>query len=91
MLAITCTESMVIASAWAGLTLPGMIDEPGSLTGIVNSASPARGPHESSRMSLPTRYGVTASVRIAVERCTSASCPPCTQNLFGALTKRQVV
>ena len=28
---------MVNASAWVGLTLPGMIEDPGSLAGIVNS------------------------------------------------------
>jgi transposase-like protein len=51
-LAITCTAIMVSASAWVGFTLPGMIDEPGSLAGITNSAKPARGPQDISRMSL---------------------------------------
>src|SRR2546422_6913167 len=43
-LAITCTAIMVSASHWVGLTLPGMIDEPGSFSGISSSAKPARGP-----------------------------------------------
>ena len=43
---------MVSASAWVGLTLPGMIDEPGSFSGIFSSAKPARGPQDISRMSL---------------------------------------
>jgi len=30
-----------------------MIDEPGSFSGIINSANPARGPQDISRMSLP--------------------------------------
>src|SRR5580698_4300786 len=51
-LAITWTAIMVTASAWVGFTLPGMIDEPGSFAGITNSAKPARGPQDISRMSL---------------------------------------
>src|SRR5437588_12314664 len=33
-------------------TLPGMIEEPGSFSGIDNSANPARGPQDIRRMSL---------------------------------------
>ena len=33
-LAITCTATMVTASHWVGLTLPGMMEEPGSFSGI---------------------------------------------------------
>jgi hypothetical protein len=40
----TCTATMVSASHWVGLILPGMIDEPGSFSGIFSSAKPARGP-----------------------------------------------
>jgi hypothetical protein len=40
-------------SHWVGLTLPGMIEEPGSFSGISNSANPARGPQDIRRMSLP--------------------------------------
>src|SRR6266849_10557050 len=32
---------MVSASAWVGFTLPGMIEEPGSFSGISNSEKPA--------------------------------------------------
>ncbi len=35
-----------------GLTLPGMIDEPGSFSGKINSPRPERGPEPSRRMSL---------------------------------------
>ena len=48
----TLAASMVSASHWVGLTLPGMIDEPGSFSGISSSAKPARGPHDIRRMSL---------------------------------------
>ena len=35
---------MVTASDWVGFTLPGIMDEPGSLAGKVNSPYPALGP-----------------------------------------------
>ena len=37
-------QTITIASHWVGLTLPGMIDEPGSFAGSVSSPSPQRGP-----------------------------------------------
>ena len=43
-LPITCTATIVTASHCVGLTLPGMIDEPGSFSGIVISPIPQRGP-----------------------------------------------
>ena len=46
-------DIMVSASACVGLTLPGMMDDPGSFSGIRSSAKPARGPHDISRMSFP--------------------------------------
>src|SRR5262249_30040477 len=51
-LAITCTEIIASASHWVGLTLPGMIEDPGSFSGIDSSENPARGPHDTNRMSL---------------------------------------
>ena len=43
-LPITWTQTMVIASVWVGLTLPGMIEEPGSFSGRISSPSPAARP-----------------------------------------------
>ena len=40
----TWTATMVKASHWVGLILPGMIEEPGSFSGIFSSPMPARGP-----------------------------------------------
>src|SRR5205807_1050125 len=40
----TCTATMVSASHCVGLILPGMIDEPGSFSGMRSSANTARGP-----------------------------------------------
>ena len=58
----TCTATMVIASDCVGFTLPGMIDEPGSFSGSINSPSPARGPEASQRMSLAIFISEAASV-----------------------------
>ena len=33
-LPMTCTATMVSASHWVGFTLPGMMEEPGSFSGI---------------------------------------------------------
>ena len=38
---MTWMQTMIMASHWVGLTLPGMIDEPGSLGGSTSSAEPA--------------------------------------------------
>ncbi len=48
----TRVHTMVSDSTWVGLTLPGMIDEPGSFSGSLSSPKPARGPEPSRRMSL---------------------------------------
>ena len=36
-LPITFTQTIVTASDWVGFTFPGIIDEPGSLAGKINS------------------------------------------------------
>ena len=50
-LPMTCTATIVTASHCVGLTLPGMMDEPGSLAGMAISPSPVRGPEASQRTS----------------------------------------
>ncbi len=52
---------MVMASHCVGLTLPGMMDEPGSFSGMVISPSPLRGPLASQRTSLAIFIKLTAS------------------------------
>ena len=59
---MTCAATMARASLWVGLTLPGIIDEPGSLAGRMISASPVRGPEPRSRMSLAIFISETATV-----------------------------
>ena len=48
----TWQQTMVIASHCVGLTLPGMIEEPGSFSGRINSPRPERGPEPNRRISL---------------------------------------
>ena len=59
--AITWIATMSIASAWVGLTLPGMIELPGSLAGKISSPSPVRGPEPSQRRSLAILNRLTAA------------------------------
>ena len=78
------------ASDCVGLTLPGMIDEPGLvLRDAAISPSPARGPDASQRMSLAIFRRLTASVFSAPCAWTSASLAASASNLFGALDERQ--
>ena len=42
-LPMTCTATMVTASHWVGLTLPGMMEEPGSFSGNVDFAQTVPG------------------------------------------------
>ena len=72
-LPITCTHTIVIASLWVGLTLPGMIDEPGSFSGRCSSPRPQRGPEPSQRMSLAIFISEQARVRRAPLAATIAS------------------
>jgi len=53
---------MVIASDCVGLTLPGMIELPGSFSGIEISPMPQRGPLASHRTSLAILVSEAASV-----------------------------
>jgi hypothetical protein len=50
-LPITCAQTMQVASGTTGLTLPGMIEDPGCRSGSAISASPARGPEPIQRRS----------------------------------------
>ena len=55
---ITWTATMVRASHWVGLTLPGMMEEPGSFSGMEISPNPHRGPEASQRTSLASLHQV---------------------------------
>jgi hypothetical protein len=49
---MTWAQTIIVASQITGLTLPGMIDEPGCRSGMWISARPVEGPEDSQRMSL---------------------------------------
>ena len=57
----TCAQTIVIASHWVGFTLPGIMDEPGSFSGIKISPIPERGPDANKRMSLAILNKLTAN------------------------------
>ncbi|MBL3670548.1 inorganic phosphate transporter [Streptomyces sp. M2CJ-2] len=78
-------QTMTIASHWVGLTLPGMIEEPGSFAGRFSSARPQRGPEASRRMSSAIFISGTARARSPAEAPSTASRPPWAANLFCAV------
>ena len=85
-----CTQTWVSASHWVGLTLPGMIEEPGSFSGSDSSPRPERGPEPSRRMSLAILNSDAATVLIAPWLITMASCAASASNLLGARGERQL-
>ncbi len=88
---ITCAHTMVSASTCVGLTLPGMIDEPGSLAGSTISPIPQRGPEPSRRMSLPIFIRLAASTLSAPEASTIASWALRASNLSSAVSNGRPV
>src|ERR1035438_123594 len=79
----TWQQTMVIASHWVGLTLPGMIEEPGSFSGRVSSPRPQRGPEASQRMSLAIFMSEAARVFSAPLAKTISSWAERAANLLG--------
>ena len=67
---------MVMASHWVGLTLPGMMELPGSFSGISSSPMPLRGPEAYQRTSLAIFMSASARTRSAPETRTRASWAP---------------
>src|ERR1700683_4682599 len=79
----TCTQTIVIASHCVGLTLPGMIDDPGSFSGIDSSPRPQRGPEANQRISFEIFISDAASVCIAPCANTISSWAERAANLLG--------
>ena len=75
-LPMTRAHTMSTASGTTGLTLPGMIDEPGCRSGMCSSARPVLGPEPIHRMSLQILVSETASTRSAPEASTRPSRAP---------------
>ncbi len=89
-LPITWQHSMIIASDWVGLTLPGMMELPGSFSGILSSPMPQRGPEASQRISLAIFIKDAARVFSAPWQNTSASLAARASNLLRAVTNGRV-
>src|SRR6185503_206870 len=83
----TWAQIIVSASLWVGLTLPGMIELPGSFSGMLISPRPALGPLASQRTSLAILLRLAAVVLRAPWAKTRASWPARASNLLGALEK----
>src|SRR5690606_19199774 len=81
---ITWAIAIVNASHWVGLTLPGIIELPGSLDGMMYSPIPLLGPEANMRMSLPIFISDTAIVFKAPWDSTTASWADRASNLLGA-------
>ena len=75
-LPMTCAQTMSVASQTTGLTLPGMMLEPGWRSGRWISASPVVGPDDIQRRSLQILVNPTATVRSTPESSTSESRVP---------------
>ena len=59
---MTYAHTIVKASHYVGLTLPGIIEEPGSFSGRDSSPRPLQGPLPKNLISLPIFINETASV-----------------------------
>src|SRR3990170_6875442 len=78
----TCAQAWMTDSAMTGLTLPGMIEDPGCTAGRASSPSPARGPLPIQRMSFAIFMNAVAYVRRTPEVNTSASRAACAWKWF---------
>ena len=72
---ITCAPTIATDSGITGLTLPGMIDEPGCKAGSSISPSPASGPEFIQRRSFAILVRTTAAPRNTPDNSTAASWP----------------
>ena len=76
-LPMTCAQTMSVASGRTGLTLPGMMLDPGCRSGRLISPRPVRGPDPIQRRSLQIFVRLTATVRSAPDSSTIPSRAPC--------------
>ena len=66
------------------MTLPGIIEDPGSLAGRVISPSPALGPEAKNLISFDILNSDVASPLRALDKLTKESCAAIPSNLFEA-------
>ena len=86
-LPITWTATMVTCSHWVGLTLPGMMEEPGSFSGMRISPRPHLGPLASHRTSFAIFSMSAAMALTAPWAKTISSLEVSAWNLLPAVTK----
>ena len=86
-LPMTRHATIVSASDWVGLTLPGMIEEPGSFAGIRISPIPQRGPLASQRTSFAILLRAPAALWSAPDIATTPSLPAMEAKRLGASAK----
>ena len=82
---------MVNASGWVGFTFPGIIELPGSFSGIFISPIPLRGPELNIRMSFAILKQLMAVRLMAPCNSTIASWAARASNLLGAVTNGKAV
>ena len=90
-LPMTLKAIWLTTSGMTGLTLPGMIDEPGCIGGRLISLIPARGPDESRRRSLEIFDSLIASRFTADEYITNAPVSWVASTRFAARTTSRPV
>ncbi len=88
---ITWAAAIATASGATGLTLPGMIEEPGCSAGSAISPRPASGPEFIQRRSLAIFVSATATPRSCADSSTAASCAASAANGFGCGTNASPV
>ena len=88
---ITLAQTIVTASHCVGFTFPGIIDEPGSFSGSINSPYPARGPEPKNLITFDIFISETAQVFNVPEKFTIESCAANSANLLLADLKGNFV
>ena len=83
--------NIVTASDYVGLTLPGIMEEPGSFAGKINSPYPALGPEPKNLISFAIFIRQTAVVLRVPEKLTIWSCAAKAANLFFVFLKGSFV
>ena len=83
-LPMTWAQAIRVASGMTGLTLPGMMLDPGWRSGRWISPRPVRGPEDIHRRSLQILVRLTATTLSAPDSSTTASWADCASKWFSA-------
>ena len=88
---ITCAHTIDNASHCVGLILPGIIEDPGSFAGRINSAIPLLGPDDKTRISFAILKSELVKISIADMTSINTSWDASASYLFGADLKGSFV